>query len=157
MSKYIPTWTSSVIDETNPRSSTLTSQAQSPALNQSLATSTSTSSDHQLLSKQELWQLDDSIANSAPFVKYPAYPQLAHKFEQCIQAINLLKSRYQQIPKCIFPLDDNNGQGLVQPTKEKEDLWKHAIVLAHIAAKRTDDPKIGVGAVLIHSGTLMTS
>ena len=30
-------------------------------------------------------------------------------------------------------------------------LWQHAMVLAHIASKRTDDPKIGVGAVLVYA------
>ena len=36
-------------------------------------------------------------------------------------------------------------------TKNQVRVWQHAMILAHIASKRTDDPKIGVGAVLVYA------
>jgi hypothetical protein len=123
MSKYIPSWQHSAI--TTIKDSSPVDPAEEGSF------------------LQDLWQLDDTIAHSAPFIKYPAYPQLAHKFAQANHAIHLLRARYDHPPKCINPSvsTDNSLPG----------LWQHAIIMAHIAAKRTDDPKIGVGAVLVYA------
>ncbi|KAJ3325364.1 Cytidine and dCMP deaminase domain-containing protein 1 [Boothiomyces sp. JEL0866] len=80
-----------------------------------------------------LWELDDSIANTPQLFKQ--YPALAANFDKTVQALAYLKRKYQKIPKHIskdIPL-------------ENVAIYQHAIVLAHIAAKRTDDPKVGVG------------
>ncbi|KAL7749676.1 hypothetical protein RI367_004904 [Sorochytrium milnesiophthora] len=44
------------------------------------------------------------------------------------------------------------------PEMTQEEVWEaeHAMVLAHIASRRTDDPKVGVGAVLVQDRTYMT-
>ncbi|KAJ3311418.1 hypothetical protein HDV04_004020 [Boothiomyces sp. JEL0838] len=80
-----------------------------------------------------LWELDESIANIPQL--YKQYPALAANFDKTVQAVAYLKRKYQKIPKHInqdIPL-------------ENVEIYQHAIVLAHIAAKRTDDPKVGVG------------
>ncbi|KAI8893510.1 cytidine deaminase-like protein [Globomyces pollinis-pini] len=86
-----------------------------------------------------LWELDNSIAQLPPFVKQ--FAGLSIKFRKTIRAISYLKSRYLKTPRSI-----GTDEILENPA-----VYQHAIVLAHIAAKRTDDPKVGVGAVLVHS------
>lgn len=109
-------------------------------------------------------------SSSTPFTKYSAYQPLAHKFEDVMNAINILKQKYLHRPTCILSrptpphtsssqLHQDPAESSVDSKKELTDslsshlvlLWQHAIVLAHIASKRTDDPKIGVGAVLVYA------
>jgi deoxycytidylate deaminase len=66
---------------------------------------------------------------------------LTVKFESTIHAINLLRTRYST------PLSKIHG---LEPSPSLTHIWQHAIILAHIAAKRTDDAKVGVGAVLVY-------
>lgn len=42
----------------------------------------------------------------------------------------------------------NDGKLLEIDCETVPSIVRHAIVLAHIAARRTDDPKVGVGAVI---------
>ena len=112
-------------------------------------------------------------SSSTPFTKYSAYQPLAHKFEDVLNAINILKQKYLHRPTCILArstthphtsssqLHQDPQVSSLEDSKRKELtdslpsnlvlLWQHAIVLAHIASKRTDDPKIGVGAVLVYA------
>jgi Cytidine and deoxycytidylate deaminase zinc-binding region len=84
----------------------------------------------------EYWHLDNTLSD---------LPSLAHrwtsicdKFSKTQNIIAELASRY-----------------VLQPVSSNPDAPKlnftvmHAMVLAHIVAKRTDDPKVGVGAVLV--------
>jgi deoxycytidylate deaminase len=84
-----------------------------------------------------LWELDDQ--NKLVVNKHYNYPDFAAKFESTLTAISLLKEKYQHIPR--------RKQG--QDELGDPQIFQHAIVLSHIAAKRTDDPKVGVGAVLV--------
>ncbi|KAI9143602.1 cytidine deaminase-like protein [Paraphysoderma sedebokerense] len=51
-------------------------------------------------------------------------------------------------------------EGATKEHRELDDLAlaeaQHAMVLAHIASRRTDDPKIGVGAVIVNSGSYIS-
>lgn len=89
-----------------------------------------------------LWDLDDSHATDSPYAA-GLMTHLSHLFQQTIAAVNNLRLRYKSPPTCSL------GDGSASTTAFA--LWQHAVVLAHIAAKRTDDPKIGVGAVLVYS------
>ncbi|TPX35514.1 hypothetical protein SmJEL517_g02036 [Synchytrium microbalum] len=86
------------------------------------------------------WALDDSIASSPAI--YPNYGPIKTRFNYTATVLQALQDRYQ-VPcrKVVGGVD----AGVV----DASELWKHAMVLAHIASKRTDDPKVGVGAVII--------
>jgi deoxycytidylate deaminase len=83
------------------------------------------------------WELDDQ--DKLVVNKHYNYPDFSLKFESTMRALSMLKDRYTQIPK-----RKQGDEDLGDPR-----IFQHAIVLAHIAAKRTDDPKVGVGAVII--------
>ncbi|KAI8808319.1 hypothetical protein BJ742DRAFT_772312 [Cladochytrium replicatum] len=106
----------------------------------------------------DLWELDESIGSA------PGMPQrwstIRHKFEQTARALSALILRYQtplacrilgETTECVAK-EDNQMLGVsngIEPKPVSVSLARHAMVLAHIAAKRTDDPKVGVGAVII--------
>ena len=78
------------------------------------------------------------------------------KFKRTIYALNLLEKRYQvdtlKWKGSIYHM--NSAQHIVEKHCEKLPFWaRHAMVLAHIAARRTDDPKLGVGSVIVESET----
>jgi deoxycytidylate deaminase len=92
-----------------------------------------------------LWELDDQ--NKLVVNKHYNYPDFSLKFDSTIQALSLLKERYRHVP-----IKKQGDEELGDPR-----VYQHAIVLAHIAAKRTDDPKVGVGSVLIlENGTYLS-
>lgn len=89
-----------------------------------------------------MWFVDHSLANT-PTLAHPSektWNSLCKAFENTQIGISQLYDRYNCVPE---PLSD--GQ---QPLEIQ--IAQHAIVLAHIVSKRTDDPKIGVGAVLVN-------
>jgi deoxycytidylate deaminase len=90
------------------------------------------------LASNQYWTLDPSIS------KLPAlerkWPSVCHVFELTQGIIAKLVNEYILPPQPLNPLS--------QPLDIK--LMQHAMVLAHIAAQKTDDPKIGVGAVLVN-------
>jgi hypothetical protein len=85
------------------------------------------------------WEINDEILKSSGYGKF--YRDLAIQFETTVLALNMLKDHYSTVPKKINT--DFDGE------LENVELFRHAMVLAHIASKRTDDAKVGVGAVLV--------
>ena len=86
------------------------------------------------------WELDQQIGRS-PSIS-GRWPTIQAKFTKTVLALYILESRYTGQMRRL-----RNGveidQEFVNP------VFRHAMVMAHIAAKRTDDPKVGVGAVLL--------
>lgn len=87
------------------------------------------------------WEINNEILKSSGYDKF--YRDLAIQFETTVLALNLLKDHYTREPKNIKT--SLNEKAVL----ENVDLFRHAMVLAHIASKRTDDAKVGVGAVLV--------
>jgi deoxycytidylate deaminase len=84
------------------------------------------------------WHLDESLSRM-PNIS-DKWNQIKDSFEKTQWVIESIASFYRQ---CIPKLSVQTGALL------DIDTIRHAIVLAHIAAKRTNDPKCGVGSVLI--------
>lgn len=94
------------------------------------------------------WHLDNSIGSS-PSIS-DRWPSIQAKFNKTLLAMHILETRYKT-HICRLKCGEEVG------TEPSKDLHRHAIILAHIAARRTDDPKVGVGAVLInHEGQYMS-
>ena len=86
------------------------------------------------------WQLDDGINHRYQYILN--YENIIEQFKWTCLALSLLKTRYERHPHLL------NGGGNEQ--LQRVDVYKHAIILAHIASKQTNDQKIGVGAVLVN-------
>lgn len=124
LSLYIPQWDHSGVEEDDETTPTPTTPLPLPYF----------------------WTLNPD-AGSSPGLA-PRWLTIVRKFQRTILAINYL---HQQYSKRI------HQQWLDSDEKVREDKGgelaparvRHGIVLAHIAAKRTDDPKVGVGAVIM--------
>ena len=90
------------------------------------------------ITAESFWQLDDSINNRLQYILN--YENIIEKFKWTCLALSMLKQRYSKDPHLV-----NRNETLPQAA-----VYKHAIVLAHIASKQTNDQKIGVGAVLVN-------
>jgi deoxycytidylate deaminase len=88
------------------------------------------------------WQLDEIHLAKSPGIS-DRWEIIHTRFQNTIMALYILEQKYK-----------GNLTKLVNGKEESQDayrsIYNHAIVLAQIAAKRTDDPKIGVGSVLIN-------
>ncbi|KAJ3125969.1 Cytidine and dCMP deaminase domain-containing protein 1 [Irineochytrium annulatum] len=95
------------------------------------------------------WQLDDSIGTAGGIVR--RWDTIKAKFRRTCYAIRLLEERYRVPVRTWAGLDANPAQVEAASTSTPAlPPWaSHAIVLAHIAARRTDDPKLGVGSVIV--------
>ncbi|KAI8904009.1 cytidine deaminase-like protein [Gorgonomyces haynaldii] len=85
----------------------------------------------------ELWQLDQTLSETPSLAH--RWMNLAAAFESTQWAFSQFVYRYREPPTLLTP-----GSSLIDTR-----VMQHAVILAHIAAKRTDDPKVGVGAVLV--------
>lgn len=84
------------------------------------------------------WTLDSSIYS---------LPSLAHRWEHICAQFNLTQGHIAALVnkyKC-----DPVSVSLTSPSINVK-VMQHAMILAHIVARRTDDPKIGVGTVLVN-------
>ena len=84
------------------------------------------------------WRLDEGIGKT---------PSISTRW-------NAIKSKFNQTKLALFILEQKYSCSLTSKKKpdsvvQSDPVYKHAIVLAHIAAKRTDDYKVGVGSVLL--------
>ena len=95
-------------------------------------------------SLEQSWTLDPLIA-STPSI-YPNYSQIKSRFRYTATVLQAINDRYQVSCKKI---EYGRDAGFV----ESQEIWRHAMVLAHIASKRTDDPKVGVGAIVVSSSS----
>ncbi|KAJ3117586.1 Cytidine and dCMP deaminase domain-containing protein 1 [Physocladia obscura] len=143
---------------------------------------TSERPDHQLLQTSGLeqlytWPLDHALENSPGIAR--RYPVIVQKFARTTLALNAVARRYNveaigldEWRNRYIPSNDratadfaytesvsNNAKDASLKTLDDLDsrvqlpYWaRHAMVLAHIAAKRTDDPKLGVGSVFVDEG-----
>jgi deoxycytidylate deaminase len=89
------------------------------------------------------WELDPAIS-LLPNIE-GRWPTIQARFQQTLQALQALTRKYQ-VP-C-----EHWRHGTLLHTSPTDPVYSHAIVLAHLIAKRTDDPKVGVGAVLLLEG-----
>jgi len=98
----------------------------------------------------EYWHLDQKLGTSPGIAS--RWPTILSKFRRTMVAISRLQKKYdvsvrsQTINEAAFsPLDlFIEGSPKLSPPH-----IRHAIILAHIAARRTDDPKVGVGAIIM--------
>ncbi|XJO71308.1 hypothetical protein BDV3_000846 [Batrachochytrium dendrobatidis] len=109
------------------------------------------------------WKLDMSVGHTPALSA--RWPMIVAKFNRTVRAISLLQYRYATAMLTRHVLHDlmtEKSNANQKPSIKKKTTWRemdsytatlarHAMVLAHIASKRTDDPKVGVGAVLIDS------
>ncbi|KAJ3074228.1 Cytidine and dCMP deaminase domain-containing protein 1 [Podochytrium sp. JEL0797] len=108
---------------------------------------------------EHTWPLDPHLATSTGIAR--RFPVIQLKFARTCMALNAVAKRYhvraRGMEEWRARYDSGGGgvgEGVVELGKEDEragvPVWaRHAMVLAHIAAKRTDDPKLGVGSVLV--------
>ncbi|KAI9202646.1 cytidine deaminase-like protein [Polychytrium aggregatum] len=89
------------------------------------------------------WAVLDARVGEQPGITQ-RWTMIQAKFKRTVYALRLLSKRYMATVKHW------QGAQLVETTSA-EPVMQHAMVLAHIAAKRTDDNKVGVGAVLVDS------
>lgn len=99
-----------------------------------------------------MWKLDGGIATMPTLSS--RWPIIHEKFQHTMRAISLLHKRYADArlnrPNLSQKLPQQTTKLLDNTTDERRNrVLQHAMVLAHIAARRTDDPKVGVGAVLV--------
>ena len=87
---------------------------------------------------ESYWQLDDGINHRYQYILN--YENIIDQFRWTCLAMSLLKQRYDKDPRLL------KGDAILS----RVDVYKHAIILAHIASKQTNDQKIGVGAVLVN-------
>lgn len=85
------------------------------------------------------WKIDESITKNGVHCQF--YEKLLIEFKSVVFALKILEDSYKTDAVNII-----SDQSL-----ENVELYRHAMVLAHIASKRTDDAKVGVGAVLVQS------
>ncbi|KAI9326883.1 cytidine deaminase-like protein [Zopfochytrium polystomum] len=111
------------------------------------------------------WPLDESVGKAPGIAS--RWDTIKLKFRRTCVAISLLDLRYQvrvvrssgkgvwsSPVRARIEVDDGTG-GRTSDVEEDEEIpkWaRHGMVLAHIAARRTDDPKLGVGSVLVDQG-----
>nr|KAJ3420278.1 Cytidine and dCMP deaminase domain-containing protein 1 [Polyrhizophydium stewartii] len=111
------------------------------------------------------WALDMSIA-STPALSM-RWATIVAKFRRTIRALELLHGRYTHAtirrsvagPHSAAAVaavaaggahtNHDRSSSETMTDAYRAALVRHAMVLAHIAAKRTDDPKVGVGSVLV--------
>ncbi len=94
-------------------------------------------------STEQLWALDPTIAHM-PAVGEDRWPSIQARFKRTVAAVQELWTRYHGVDLESWRAGSCVGRG-----PPADPVYAHAMVLAHIAAKRTDDPKVGVGAVLL--------
>ncbi|KAJ3382862.1 Cytidine and dCMP deaminase domain-containing protein 1 [Lobulomyces angularis] len=96
-----------------------------------------------------IWELDEEISTHAGIA--PRWNTISLKFRKTLAAIAHLKRIYD-VP--VFKQIHHHqlvSSCLEGEMEECPEIISHAIVLAHIAARRTDDPKVGVGAIIIEN------
>ncbi|KAJ3247090.1 Cytidine and dCMP deaminase domain-containing protein 1 [Chytriomyces hyalinus] len=109
------------------------------------------------------WPIDKKLEQSPGISR--RWPIIELKFARTVAALNLLAARYhvqaRPLGEWTRRYREGAGSGDAFSSVEEIDLSKtdeqvglplwarHAMVLAHIAAKRTDDPKLGVGSVFV--------
>lgn len=99
-----------------------------------------------ILQRDDLWVLDESIGSTGGIAS--RWDTIKAKFARTLVAIDQLIQIYR-----VGVRSQTVDQEIVEGVQvECPLIIQHAIVLAHIAAKRTDDPKVGVGAVIIEDG-----
>ncbi|KAJ3333666.1 Cytidine and dCMP deaminase domain-containing protein 1 [Blyttiomyces sp. JEL0837] len=132
------------------------SLALEPAINKSSSNlpkpsiSTTTAPMSSILTPHIYWKMDASVGKSPGIAT--RWHTIQRKFWRTCVAISLLDNRYRVNAR----LWGRSYEGTKDKESQKEDVlpgWaRHAMVLAHIAARRTDDPKLGVGCVLVDDG-----
>ncbi|KAI9345190.1 cytidine deaminase-like protein [Obelidium mucronatum] len=121
------------------------------------------------------WPLDRNLENSPGIAR--RFPIIQLKFARTCMALNAIAKRYHVQARTMEEWkaklfgggggSGGSGRGSTGASNNSEDMFgvldlaledakaklpswaRHAMVLAHIAAKRTDDPKLGVGSVLV--------
>ncbi|KAI8616071.1 hypothetical protein BC830DRAFT_1119577 [Chytriomyces sp. MP71] len=114
------------------------------------------------------WPLDKTLETSPGISR--RWPIIQLKFARTVAALNQLAARYYVQARTLDDWStrlrdsmdsaarvatntETNGPpfNLEEADKEVElPVWaRHAMVVAHIASKRTDDPKLGVGSVFV--------
>ncbi|KAJ1561042.1 hypothetical protein HK405_005112, partial [Cladochytrium tenue] len=95
------------------------------------------------------WELDEA-AGQAPGIA-SRWATIRQKFRRTCVALSLLDLRYGGEVRCWTAAATTTT--VAEPDEAEPPAWaRHAMVLAHIAARRTDDPKLGVGSVLVDEG-----
>lgn len=127
------------------------------------------SSDSQI---EPLWTLDPHLS-SLPGLR-DRWDVLSDSFKKTQVAIMELMDRFHEDPKALIHptqnrvldddairleyTDDRQTYINIDTLDKKQlrpisfELMKHAMILAHIVSKRTDDAKIGVGSVIVKDG-----
>ncbi|KAJ3091635.1 Cytidine and dCMP deaminase domain-containing protein 1 [Quaeritorhiza haematococci] len=100
----------------------------------------------ELSNETAFWELDETIGRSPGMAG--RWETIKAKFKRTLIAIYLLVQRYN-VPVRSQTLIQDVGIVESQEGEWPPSLIAHAMVLAHIAARRTDDPKVGVGAVIV--------
>jgi tRNA(Arg) A34 adenosine deaminase TadA len=85
------------------------------------------------------WKIDESITKVGAHSQF--YEKLLIEFKSVVFVLKILEDSYKT--DAVNIISDKS--------LENVELYRHAMVLAHIASKRTDDAKVGVGAVLVQS------
>ncbi|KAJ3099205.1 Cytidine and dCMP deaminase domain-containing protein 1 [Phlyctochytrium planicorne] len=121
---------------------------------------------------QTPWKIDESIGTSTGIAR--RWDTIQSKFKRTCLAMQLLQEKYAVGVRCwthrhphhhqfhhhlrhleMAKASDEHGRRKSSDLEIVPELpiWaRHAMVLANIAARRTDDPKLGVGSVLIEDG-----
>jgi deoxycytidylate deaminase len=100
------------------------------------------------------WELDRSLGSRVGIKD--RWATIKRKFSMTQLAISLLEKMYSvPVRRQTFKSDGIHEDSLEEGDQEEmPEFVKHAIVMSHIAARRTDDAKVGVGAVIADpSGT----
>ncbi|KAH6570000.1 hypothetical protein BASA62_004514 [Batrachochytrium salamandrivorans] len=157
MSLYIPQWDHSSLESIPPKhTDSISGDPVSTDTYIDGITAISAESKHD----DPKWVLDVDVG-STPALS-TRWPMIVSKFDRTIRALRILHRRFAHA--ALVPHTGNNIKSAtshcvhgnssgpthgVEMSNHKTELVRHAMVLAHVAAKRTDDPKVGVGAVLI--------
>ncbi|KAJ1558573.1 Cytidine and dCMP deaminase domain-containing protein 1 [Nowakowskiella sp. JEL0078] len=88
-----------------------------------------------------MWELDPQL-QSTPILSKQWW-NIQKRFAETREEILKLYKKYNVPLLSLKSSPDHSTSDLC------EEVYRHAIILAHIASKRTDDPKVGVGAVLV--------
>ncbi|KAI8853815.1 hypothetical protein BC829DRAFT_381423 [Chytridium lagenaria] len=111
------------------------------------------------------WSIDASIGTAAGIAR--RWDTIMMKFRRTCLALRMLQEKYAVGVRVWHAAEEQArafAAAAAASANEAEDLWKettppelpvwarHAMVLANIAARRTDDPKLGVGCVLVEDG-----
>ncbi|KAJ3203511.1 Cytidine and dCMP deaminase domain-containing protein 1 [Entophlyctis luteolus] len=112
------------------------------------------------------WPLDPNLEQSSPAIAR-RLPIIVQKFSRTCAALNAVAKRYnvgiltfdawkERHMASVATTPIRNSKSEISDTTNARTVntqvpfWAHhAMVLAHIAAKRTDDMKLGVGSVLV--------